>query len=1161
MNLKAKYILLSLSAAQLISCTPKSVPVTEHERAPQNTVQPPKMVEESNELSLKEALQVFGKMSSQELIKKSDRLAEEVLSDQILRDPTQKDSMALRLKLQTLNQTLISAFVKDASATMASSGWKTYREKALAGCGAKEMDECQNLRFLRKDVARSSMVLQLGARQISASVADAKKAGDAKCEKPECNQQLRDLYRLLIMARMLHGRLPNKDLDLLYVTHWFEYVRWLQTQKDPVSRSLVERQQIELSGIFKTFDDIPKDNPSLKEFLKGFNPWQFSRARDNELSSELTVQIFRFAAKNLLYENNKLNAELKKTIMEDQKAELQGDLTFTQIVNTIMKGDEKKKIPATPTLFKGLGLDDGHMLDSSFFDEHFYIVDRLYRGDLGLGEAAQIWQAVRGEDRQKRFLQTAQDYMRVRMVHMISETNAYMSEVYAKKIAPNDLAFKAISESGVLTIRWGQMIEKFNTIMTFVGSNFVDDKIDTLSARQTQDLLQSLKQNIKFSSVYPHMLLLMYFMEDKKASLTFNTWFGPVTIDVAVLIEALFDGKMGPWFNFGTDEVGLNRFQMIYAYYFALYTGTFEAFGVRKDDEGNPAVDRRQFFIKVMRKYLTQDLDSIEQAYRDMARKTASGNSREFQRVCSYLRRDSNDFSINIPLSDLKDYVSVGANANGTAKLANDYYGGYDSARAKIANLRGDVRMKEIYIRNMVEVLYGNYEFLLNITPAGSPEYERLNKEYAATKVEVDKTMNQLSSAKQKLFDEVINQHRNLSDCANKMADVERTMVQKQLVEEYNYLAQVYDNLLGLEGLKDQQLTDRLAALNKAPELGTRDTYQQGSYNYSQLGFYLRVRDRLAASKPQVMVTLPGTTADDLKRLDYFSRFVELRLQGPNGVLSREEFIALGMKMLNGLDSSYANWIQRAYDVETLSNKVKTIMEIYRAGKELALDNPQVPTAAEIVNEIVRIPELVNLSEGEAKILRTMGLNGKVEKKTLKGIFMNENNTDTYLPVDSFYVSLRDNAQSYAMDKSLFDAITTQGLFLFKPATNVPERLRTTYRALLTRHESMMGEFEKAVTEKEKQSVDANRKIVYEVTTDANGNIVPVTVYNLPTASGAPVYFNRRNKEIYQESLDSYHKNQTQYFFKPHKGDAECNLTEGVDTTYCNEALEFGGSW
>ena len=523
---------------------------------------------------------------------------------------------------------------------------------------------------------RTSKILMIKARQV-----DARMDGLAE---PANRQARLDLapqyYALLQLASDYANGIHDPDWQLAYMRRARDYALYLKSSPASFSnRVLLQRHGRIFERLIRDFQPDPK-NPEFLKFVATFRPWSRSRLEADPFPWG-TDRMFAFAADYLLYAKPGegagacgLSESLREALSQSQQnSDLSGP-SFAEQVRALRSDSG----PGAVDLLKGLRVDEAKRLaDPCYFDEYFFMVDRLYRGHLNVEEVDQIWAGSKKD--QKRIVEVANFYMKIQVLRMVLDTNRYMRGFYDKQqFNSENLVKQVILQSKDLSDKWGSMLDRFERISRFLGEQASSGRDGRQAFEDSMAIRDSIKRNIKYLAVYPNMMMLAYFMSDTNAKLEVQAWFWTVKFSADTVIEALLSGSLSPWFSFGTDDVKLNKSEIIYSFYYALAAGAFETFSVAHDAEGKPAVTRKRFFQQVMKKYLSGPVVALETSLVALRDENQGGDINVMRSACEFLRRGDLNFSITIDREAAPDFQFGGNGVSGPTRAAQKVYGNVD---------------------------------------------------------------------------------------------------------------------------------------------------------------------------------------------------------------------------------------------------------------------------------------------------------------------------------------------------------------------------------------------------------------------------------------------------------------------------------------------------
>jgi len=1058
-----QFLLSSATALSLVACTAKNTPRTQHEGAVEQGASVPDAtqaggastassaltMEDLNKLDLQSIYQKVSneKASKEELLNAVQVLKPFILNQKFLENPrvvtTTRASAALAyfnealLKLEKLKANEVDVLLPE------------YLVAVQGGCN-EELKGCQNIAFFRTDY-RSTKVLEQIVRRLDAQLSSGK----------EKNEGIVKYYQVLMTAMELKNHIKDNDLDFLYLKRARDYASYLSSLPDQ------EKQKSKLTKHASLFESIfanyPLDlsNSSLREFVVNFKPWLYSKL-EPDLFPFGTKKMFSYAAMHFLYdEKGELNKDFKQVLVQSQQQNDRLGESFFKIVQNMNQSEQTKII------FKTLNLESQKIQNGSLENEYFYMVDRLYRGHLGIEEVGLIWQGSKKDV--SKLLEVVDYYTKIQILKRIAETNQYMSDMYAKRDEDSLNLFRmTLEKSKKLSEDWMEMLSRFDQIAVFMGSHL---KSEVQMKDKVDDALQSMsaiKRNIKYLSVYPNMMLLAYFITKAEGKIIVDTWFGRVEITPDMIVNSILEGEVQPWFRFGNDDFPINKYEMAFAYHFALSTGTFETFAQKKDEDGSAAVDRKKFFQKVLLQYLTTEKNSLELSVKNVKEKFVSQNSyNTLLRVCEYEKRGNKNYSLNTNLEDVQYFAFSGNGKVGLSAAGQKIYSDTDlSPDIVIPSLRKGLDKKLVLVKTMAAILRYNMEVL------GANEVQMKDVVEA-----VENQIKEIDSLRLEYYQEAMKAHRQLSGCLNSLYDLEVERQNKLVDQEIQHLGLVYDALNEINQLKQYVKEDEIE--KKTKEINAKFNFTDGldqisaeGYRYTHLNLLLRMRNRMQSMTPAVIVELPP----DLTRSAVYgnSAFISAR-DNEGNLLKKEDFIKQGALKLNGTDNPFLFWMQgltnkddRSQFVSSRSSKISSMVELYKYANELGItDATQKIKTEEIISEALGFVKKMNITQEDEKRLSNLGLNRRVSLEDVRGVLLHKTTLEPISIFDFIYENLSNNMDQLAEAREFYVAVTNVGRFSFTPDKKVEGKMQSFYKPLVTTSENYVKEFENSLHQAE----------------------------------------------------------------------------------------------
>ena len=990
------------------------------------------------------------------------------------------------------------------------------------GCNPTSAD------FFRTDGRGVSRALQIKARRIDERLQVLADGAPGRTEL------LLEYYSLLERASDLSNGSRDPRWQLSYMKRVRELAAYLSSQP-PSSRV---RDRIAMHG--RQFDRISRDyqprpnDPEFLEFVEAFQPWTRSRLRADVFPWGVD-RMFSFAASNLLYAKPDepagtcgLNASLYEAIQKSQsETDISGPSFRAEIAALRSAGETGA---SAVDLIRNLGVKEvDSVSDACFFDEYFYMVDRLYRGHLNLDEVVQIWQGSRRNE--AKLLATANFYMRIMVLKMVLETNQYMRGFYDRQqFNSQNLVRRVILESKALSDRWTNVLDRFETVGTFLGRSTRTGN----ESRRAYDLAtvvrDSIKRNIKMIAVESSQMILAYFMSDTRANITINAWFWTITISADTVIEAMLEGRLIPWFSFGTDNVPLSKIEVIYSFYYALATGTFETFSVARDAEGKPAVTRKRFFQQVIRKYLQKSVGEVEQLLIGAREADSAGGDLEtVRRACANLRAGNLDFTITLNSDDAPNVTFMGGGGvSGITRAAQATY----ERREGIRKIREEVAPRLAVVRSMVALLEANY------------------RESNAPRAEVDETLGeirqylaQVSRTQLEYNALMTRQHREFGPCLSELAKIERTRIFDAIRAEKVHLGLAWDALSSpeLAQLSPAAKTERLTEIGR--QLGFSNGYDKlepDAYSYTQMDFLLRNARRLETMRPSTRTQFPP----DLTRITSWSKSYRLNLRAVDGSIKpRAEFIAEGIRNLSGKTGTFVNWLSSTTSLDARTARIRTLIDVYRAGLELGAPEAQRLTADEVIDEVLARRDEIALRPDEIELMRELNLQQRVPLEQIRNdVLFNASNGEPLGLLETPFRGVIDNIIKRADAEAMAKAMLTMEHLLFAPSTDVEMIIRGEYRPMILNVDNGEIGFDEAIKRREAAGMAASeRRFTFGL--DAQGQEL---VYEIPLSQDQRLQLVPPTvRRDYAAKIANFHLELAGNYFRDIKpGDPECAVAE-----------------
>ncbi|CAN5498781.1 hypothetical protein BH10BDE1_BH10BDE1_24050 [soil metagenome] len=1044
-------------------------------------------------------------------------LAPFVLNRSYLEDPRVTNTKEMRAALSGFASTLT-----DLAATNpeAAAPWiEKARVVIESGCDG-QMQGCTNLRFFRGD-GDSAKIMEISARSLDASITAEK--------NPKRHDDLvRLYYRRLSVSFDLRNQIADPQFEFLYLARAADYAEAFgRSENKSRERELLTRHSEVFEMILNRFNpDLtdPTFRTRFEGFVNAFSPWNYSRRVENPFGQAAT-RMLSLAAKSFLYDGKtgKLSSSLTESIKRSQQ---------TVVATDGAKEDPLDSLDDSFAMISGALKDQEKgiwknlvLTDSIPQDEYFFMIDRIYGDHLTPDDASEIW---RGSHRdQTALLKAAEQYIKIQIAGQIVRTNRYMSSIYSNKEWSSATLFqKAVEKSYPISTQWNQMLSRIDRIQLFLDRNLKasDDCYSSEDFRNVNQMLTSVRRNIKYLSVYPNMMLMAYFMAEVKFKLPVVTFFGTYEIDSATIIGWFFDGKLAPLFNFGNDGESLKRIETLYAFLFALKTETFRAFSVSETKK----LDIPRFFEVVIGKYLDSDRIELEQSLegirKDMRQSAAMAT---FLQVCRQdrdlitqgIKPGSKGATLPIDFGQMANGVYVGSGGSGS--YGSDAWS-FHSGRLveNVKSVNESLRRKLDFVGIMVGLLEKHLE------KSGVDKTSR-----DATTAQIQSYLANVRGLQREYLTEVTRWNKTLSICLDQSVKIEIDR-QNDLVElEMRHLKKVWSLMKAARTANNAaevtQASEYLKSTLGLNELNAAANYKPISqitgdeYVYAELDVLLRMRQNLKVVAPNVRVLMPS----DLTDTSYWRERRQVTITF-NDV--EADFVREGLRNFNESYSAYSKWMNTTSDPEVFANRLKLDVELYKLGTVKIYDTsaqvcqgksnitecPIVDysmSARDVVNETANVIALLSMTEKggalkrDAQYVQLVGSTSRWPKDKLKKFMLDENG-DPWSLYEMVYKTLTEDESALNEARDFNRTESSVGHFLFQPEAEFKAILGRGFAPLVNGFFGRVKDFETAIKEREQSDVKANTKLEYSYEI-RQGKVQTAT---LETEAGAPVYLERQ---------------------------------------------------
>jgi len=1037
--------LLSLTFAGLTlltACEPKNEPRWEHEGAKTwtATVTPDKAdvtATSFNDYDLQKGFLTLREGDGKDLTTALlIPLSQFVLNKEFIEKPMYR-TVRMAQMISIFNAAFVQEYNKNPRSSQFQQIKDAYYNTVFAGCTPDLRRDCVNANIFSND-GRNTEIMTMLARELDPQIDQLLKTtgSPANCiaSNDQCRNLVEERYRRLTMGVYKRTIYTDNDFAFAYLKYARLFSTYLEDAKARAGKNAALYQNMSTSYLTQVHTQIfetliakykPKDinDPEFRTFVENFNPWGYSHKQADVFQAG-TGKMFELGAQCCLYKDKsktELNQSVRDAIRESQANKDAFGLSFTQVVADIRKEH--------PDIFTKLGMSglisEIERPNGAFFNEYFFMVDRLFRGHLTTDEVGMMLKNTNPVRTRTELPKMISNYVKVYMVYMVVETNRFMSGIYTK-YSSDQIFEQAVIMSREITGRWYMVQQQIDMLDKLMNSYFKDSLIESQEYDATFNLLRAVNRNIHYISAYPNMITMTYFLAKAKADINFMTWWGPIQVHPETVVKSMFDGtNTDVWFRFGKNVEPPDRLMMLYSIEYLLSTDSL-AYFVDKDTSGQSDVTERQkFFDMLFTKYLGDSIQTLKREENEYENGVYSNeNFSSLDEICGYERSTAPSASSHVTINflDLPHYTYGGlGDFSYNHVLMQFLTDSTTSAEDLLLNLES----RRDYVAAMIDVIEGDLLRTGAIKKAGDP-----HPDLALAR----KLLKDLDDAQMRLQSMFVTHHKSYFDCMMRLHEVERRRVNRLYDEERAFLGQVYDLMKPLADITDDKVLDSKVAeinasfFNKANGFAL-DKLVGRNYRMSQYDLLMRMKKRIesdvfvnptdkerqvygaslaAYNKPRsVTVDVP----DGIERQDMFAQGTATTVTFGN---SRDAFIDQGMKALSGKAGSFIDWqSQMDKDYESMKKYFVSLREFYVMTPTATGDASLVVTPKDLTDAYLKVMAAYTMDAFDIQNAKSFGIYGHQQKPFFSDIYFEKDGT-TRLPL--FFYLMDSTVKTAAVD-------------------------------------------------------------------------------------------------------------------------------------------------
>ena len=415
-----------------------------------------------------------------------------------------------------------------------------YRNAVLSDC-QDDADKCGVLKLLASEPNTTALLLKI-----------------ASAEKDVVTY-----YRILQMAVEVQNRSLNNGIAELYLARAVEMNSALK-ERPELAKSRLGTQHRELLVLIMQLAKADRIKLKEADWMAVLKPWNIRLGMEHPLD-EAAPDLFRMAVRGQLFKDGKPSPEFLKAVKEEQESEAQSYVKVQgQVSHKVLKNFAIEPITT--------------------LDEYFFIVDQLYRGSSRAEDMLLVWDA--SQKNWPRLKQVTKDYVRIRMLKIITDTNKIWHDALSDRSFPiTGLIQRAFDRAGFVTSEWIRFFDRANNVGRIVARIARERNAEQKEVDEVRDFFSRLEQTARVASSQVHMLFIGYYAIKENFSTYFSYMGRNFKVDASSIIADIFNNKWGAWFEYSTaSSRNLLRIELNDVLQMAFLTESFADFGIEPFD-------------------------------------------------------------------------------------------------------------------------------------------------------------------------------------------------------------------------------------------------------------------------------------------------------------------------------------------------------------------------------------------------------------------------------------------------------------------------------------------------------------------------------------------------------------------------------------------------
>lgn len=935
----SKLAFLIFTLTILSACTEKGTPIREHQPVQKTPVKDPAIspvAEPQGHPEKRDEFKILAKSAKDVLLEVILPLADRVLDPKRVTDPHSMNSHSVLDEMIQFNHLILQLPEKDRSRPEFLNLIKRYENALTLECG-DFTNSCKGMLYLKLS-ANSGQVVKLIAQLDSDN-----------------------RYRMLLFA----FKMKNQNWDL-------ELVRMLFANPTETLSQAEVQHRASLRSFMATALQIARDKSHTPEedrnFLESIRAWQLAEGEAKNFGASNRAALYSMIARaGLIYTSDgSLHPDLRNLITEAEKRE---SGLFAQ----------QKRLQEAKLLSADL-INAQHI---THFDELYFLIDRVYRGDMDPESASTLFASTKKDA--KELCLAIENYLRLGFLLSLNDSSEMAIKIFGSGVQGQQLATKFISESVAIRTVWGAFSAKADLLRRF-GVLAARTRADSKTVEERLiKMFNSTQKSINLGSAYPHTLLLFHLLSQNK----FELAFGWRSYDTGFLINQVWTGEIPLLLNYSSNQVTFNQFQLVYAFDMAVRTSLFRLAKVDAD-----------FFISdTLRRLNGESLQKISNAIADTNSQFARTVEYDrFKEACGELsgkpaRRTFYfaDVSRSPVYGNLVQiaFTDIVSRAGG---LMGIYF-----PHAELSVAAEHARLNVGNNLRLGRAMLSSYSQSLRKQGLSDEDVKEKTKLTRAWITQMEKSRKDILESSKKWW-------QDLGDCYFKVAARDFATQAQASKMEIVYLRQVYRDLKELRGspsaARKAQIEARYRFKNLPSDFTGLDHLSLEGYKYTQIDFLIRmskyVSDGLVTESVSLPPIDPNVHADYGAKLDiehplvnrsesFFIPFMD----------SEDDFVKTGMRIaFNGRETTtaYAKFADSASFGSSWENMIMNLATFYRMEREV-LGHNEYFTAEKVIRAHEDALANVKASPDDVYIRNLLLNNGKVTLQSLNKILIKSNSS------------------------------------------------------------------------------------------------------------------------------------------------------------------------